>query len=163
MRVENSGDTIHQKMARMWVFACNEVYGCDMCPVDGMKDDKCYKKYQVMNNKSDEWWEKEFAKLEIYERSPQKGITPPKPHRPFTEEVLVRCKECRIQELIELDDWHLVSRVKFLQDDLCGEVVHKCSDGLGEVKVVLTNEPVEIYIERRKKEIESEEHRTTKR
>lgn len=153
MNGENSYDTKHQTIARMCVSACNEIYGCENCPVDGMKDDFCFKRYQVMCNKSNEWWDNEFAKLETYERKPPKGKTPPKPKRPVAEEILVRCKECKVQEPITLEDWHLVSRIKFLQDDLCGEVVHRCSDGLGEAFVVSTNEPVGDYIKRRKKEI----------
>ena len=77
---------------------------------------------------------------------------PPEPNPVINEEIVVNCKGCGVQESIELEDWHLVSRIKFLQDDLCGEVVHRCPDGFDIAIVNKTGETVGEYITRRKAE-----------
>ncbi len=147
---QNSHDTPYQAILGMWMPACDDRSGCDVCPANGLDDNLCQHMYDVMCSQSPKWWETQFEHLRTIERKPRKGKMPPKPKPLIAEEIKVQCKECGIQEMIELEDWHLVSRIKFLQDDLCGEVVHRCP-GYGEVFVVGTHETVGQYIKRRKR------------
>jgi len=146
----NSQDTIHQTIVGKWMPACNDVNGCENCE----DEDLCWEMYQVMCNKKPEWWTEEIKKLHTREnQNYHKSKLPPKPKPPVPAELRIRCKDCGIQEIVKFEDWHLVSRIKFLQDDICGDMIHKCLDGYGEVVVDRTGESVGEYIKRRKEEI----------
>lgn len=157
---ENSYDTKPQKVLQKLFPACNEVHGCDECPYD--EGDYCFKINQVMNNKSENWWEKEFEKLEVYERRSGKKELPPKPIRPVVEELLITCPNCRVQEVITLSDFMLESTVKFNQVMDTLTVLHHCGKGdYCEVTLPDGETTVADYIrETREEELEKAKHRT---
>ena len=153
--ITSTGNTMgskYQKVIGKFCPACADCNECSEC-IGELEPDLCYTIFRVMDRQTIGWWEKNIAEMKLKEQSPrppQKGKTPPKPKRPVVIEVRVQCKDCGLQETVELEDWHLVSRIKFLQDDLCGEVVHRCPDGYGAVFVTSTNETVGQYIKRKR-------------
>lgn len=148
----NSYDTKYQKVARLWMPACNDMNGCDVCPANGLDDNLCRNMYDVICSQSPEWWEKQFEHLKVVERKPQKGKTPAKLKRPVVEEILITCPNCRVQEVITLNDWILESTVKFEQVASSFTVLHHCGKGIYcEVTLPDRKTTVADYIRERKK------------
>ena len=138
-------DSLYQRILQLWMPACNDTNGCDVCPAGGLDDNLCRNMYDVICNQSPKWWEKQFGHLETIERSPQKGRTPPKPVY-ITEEILLTCSNCKIQEPITLVNGELESTIKFNQIKGTGDVLHICSKDIHCQAKLLNGKTVCEYI-----------------
>jgi len=148
IRGTNSDDNKFQAIVSLWLPSCNEVNGCDVCPANGLDDNLCQNMYDVICNQSEEWWEKQLAHIKTIEKKPME--IPPKPTIPVTEELLVKCSNCKVQEVITLVDGELESTVKFDQISGSGDVLHKCSKGIHCLAVLPNGESVGEYIKRKR-------------
>jgi hypothetical protein len=103
-----------------------------------------------MCNKSEEWWAREFEKLEAYESRPSRGKTPSKPPKPAEEELMIKCDACGLTEPITLTDGFIDSRIKYIQDGLNFEVAHMCREGHYGTVRLLNGISLGQYIRRKK-------------
>lgn len=148
----------YQEMATWFVRACGDANNCDECRYGIKGNDKCYPFWIAICEATKEHWDDRVK----YIRAKEIRMMPIKPRLP-PEEVLITCPNCKVQEVITLDNWVLESTVKFEQVAGSLTVLHHCGKGIY-CEVTLTDGKTTVaeYVKRRKGEIEESKHRTTK-